>query len=319
MSKVIGSITGANKVKKATKKAVKAAELQPFQVDTPFGQASIGPDGLNVAGAAGTSLAPGFENAAGAFLQQLQGLGPVQSLGLSPDQVIAAGLGLGQGTADSFLNQGNNFLQGAGGILDSIGSFDPNQFAADRFAALEELAGPVEENAANSLANRLFAQGRLGGEDTRSGRAFGELSQALARARTERGIASFDAAGNELSRRIGQAGSLSGFGSQLGLSGEQIATSQLGRFLSGVQGAGQVQALQGNAIQQLLGAATGATQGIQSAFAPSQNVIQTLLAGSNLKQGGQQAIANTLVQGGQAQGKAFGNLTGSIIGGIFNK
>ncbi len=317
MSKVFDTLTGAGRAEDAARDAAAAAQLQPFAVQTPFGEANINQGQLFVGASPGAGLAPGFEQLAQGFLGQLGAAGPLQTLGLTPDQLAAAGLTIGSDTAGGFLGQGQQFLAGAGDLLSSIGSFDPAAFARQRFTALEELAAPGEAQAAESLANRLFAAGRVGGEDTAGGRAFGELAQAQARARTERGLLSQAAASQELTQRIAQAGSLAGTGAQLGLQGEQIASSELGRFLSGVQAGGQQQVLQQAGLESLLSLAGGATGGIMQAFAPSQAAIQALLAGSNLQQGGQQAAAGFIQQGGQAGAQGFGNLTGSIISGLF--
>ena len=109
------------------------------------------------------------------------------------DQLLAAG--------GDFLNRGPAFDVGAatGGIsgLESnrlrtenafsnlqtaIGQtpqFDVDAFAAEQFDRLNSLAARGEETAASSLANNLFARGRLGRDDTTTGDAFSALELSL--------------------------------------------------------------------------------------------------------------------------------------------
>ena len=102
----------------------------------------------------------------------------------------------------------------------------------------------------------------------------------------------------------------------IGISGEQIGGSQLGRFLQslgGAQGLGGFQSqLQGSLLQQSL----GATQGISSALAPAQQNVSNLLASTGLVNQQNALRAQILQQGGQAQGAAVGNFTGGLISGI---
>ncbi|MAG24820.1 hypothetical protein CMI47_04500 [Candidatus Pacearchaeota archaeon] len=323
LAAVVGAAGAASASKKsadAAKDARRAAQLQPFAVNTPFGNASIERGNLTVQDAAGTSLAPGFAGFAGTALDRSQqAIGDLApGLNLDPSQVLQAAAGIGAPTAAAFQGAGANFIGAGQGALSALGTFDPQQFAQQRFDALSELARPGEEQAASSLANRLFAQGRVGGEDTAGGRAFGELAQAQSRAQTVRGILSQQAAMQEMQQRIGMAGQLQGFGGQAFLQGQQAANLEQARFLAALQGGGMTQGFNLQNIQGLLGLGLSGTQGIQEAFAPSRSAIQALLGGAELQMGGNATAAQAIMQGGNAQANLIGNATAGLAGGLMN-
>ena len=315
-----GAAYASNKSSDAAKDARRAAQLQPFAINTPFGNASIERGRLEVQDAPGTALAPGFEQfAATAQGQAQQGLGALPpGLSIDPTQAMAFAAQSGQGTADLFAQQGGSFLDAASQALGGVQSFDANAFAQQRFDDLNQLAAPGEARAAGSLANRLFSRGRLGGGDTASGRAFGDLEQAQQRAATERGIMSQQAASQELMQRIQQAGSLQGFGGQAFQQGQDIASMEQGRFINSLQAGGLTQGFNMQNVQNLLGLSVGGTQGIQDAFAPSRATIQTLLGGSELQQGGAATAAQSIMQNGTNQANLIGNAATGIGGGLID-
>ena len=239
-------------------------------------------------------------------------------LNLDPTAVLQNAAGLGQGNADSFGAAGQNFLAAGQQALGGVNSFDAGAFAQDRYRQLSELAAPGEANAAQGLANSLFSRGRMGGGDTASGRAFGELAQAQSRANTERGIMSQEAASAELTSRIGQAGALSSQGAATSQAGQDMAATEQGRYLNALQGGGLAQGYNQQNVGGLLGLGIQGTQGIQEAFAPSRSAIQTVLAGSEIQQGGAATASQAIMQGGMAQSAAIGNITAGVAGGLLN-
>ena len=296
------TISGNKDRKKYVKRAKKQAGFDPFSINTPFGNASITGEGINISGGPGSSLAPGFESLAQSLIGAA-GSNVPGGLGFNAQDVISGALGAGQG--------GTSFLDAASGVLGGISSFNPDQFAADRFARLNELARPAEERAAGSLANRLFARGRVGGEDTTAGRAFGELDKAQAQAETMRFLSSQDAATRELQGRIGAAGGLAQTGLGINQSGIQ-------NFLAAIQGGLGTSAQETNIFNTLLGGAGGATSGIRQAFAPSRDAIQTLLAGSGLQRQTDLAQANILAGFDPTKGaEAAGGAAAGVVGGLF--
>ena len=315
---VAGTAYASSKASSASRRAAQAAQLQPFSANTPFGQASIERGNLSVQGGIGSQLAPGFEQFAGDTLGQAQAAQGALPPGLSldPNQQLAQLGQAGQAQADQFGQAGANFLGAGQQALGGVSSFNADQFAQDRLAQLNQLAAPGEANAANTLANQLFSSGRLGGGDTASGRAFGDLSQSLSRAETERAILSQQAATQELGNRIGQAGALSNFGGQTSIQGQDIAGQEQGRGLNALQGAGLAQGFNQQNVQGLLGLSTQGLAGIQDAFAPTRSAVQTLLAGSELQQSGTATAANAIQQGGTAQANLIGNATAGIVGGL---
>ena len=315
-----GTAYAANKSAKAAKDARRAAQLQPMAVNTPFGNASIDKGRLEVQDAPGTKLAPQFEGIAGQGLGQAQNaLGQLApGLNIDPTAFFSAASQVGGPTAQAFGGMGQNFLGAGQQLLQSIGSFDADAFAQDRFQALNQLAAPGEERAAGSLANRLFSRGRLGGGDTTAGRAFGDLEQAQQRALTERGIMSQQAASQELMQRIQQSGALSQFGGQTAMQGQNIAGLEQQRFLNALQGGGVAQGLNMQNIQGLLGLGISGTQGIQEAFAPSRSAIQTLLGASEIQQGGSATAAQAIMQGGTAQANLIGNAAAGLGQGLMS-
>jgi hypothetical protein len=311
-----GSVYASGKAGDAAEDAGRIAELQPFGVQTPFGAANIDKGTLNVDAGAGAALAGGFEQTAQNALNVAQDTPIQQGLNVNSQDVLQQALGTGQGAVGAFNNTGAQFLQGSQNLLQQLQGFDQQGFASNRLNQLNELAAPGEQNAANSLANRLFSQGRVGGEDTRAGRAFGELSQAQGRAQTERGILSQQAASSEFQQMIQNSGALAGFAGQAGQAGLDIQGQGI-QNLGGALNTG-FGAQQGNLgfLQQLLQTGDQGATGIQNAFAPTRSAIQTLLAGSELQQGGAATASQAIQQGGQTQANLIGNVTGGIVQGL---
>jgi hypothetical protein len=298
----MGSLSGSKAIKKGTKKALAHTEFTPFSVDSGFGQAGITKEGITSGGAPGGALVPGFENLAQFFQQQAGGAPTGQFGAIDPNQAFLQALGISQG------GPGADFLAGGQKLLQGFGDFDQDAFARTQLDRLNALARPGEESAASGLANRLFSQGRLGGDDTRSGTAFGLLNQSQERAQTERALASLGLAREE-------AGSRAGLATQLAGAGVNLQGGQLQNFLQAIQGGTGLAGAQAGLSESLLGRSLGATGGIQSALSPEQQAIQNLLAGTQIKQTTDLARGQIQLQGSQAAGAAKGGLISGLVGG----
>lgn len=169
-------------------------------------------------------------------LNSLPGLGsinPAVSNYQTNGESIISQLGGIAGTLGSINPSMGQFGQAATNALGSLGSFDPNQLAADYANNLRAAARPAEENAANRLAQNLYNTGRLG--STGGAGLMGELGKSLEEADIQRTIAGQQLAGQEQSRLAGMAQGLQG----AGLAEQQAGVSnQLGLAgaLSGVLG-----------------------------------------------------------------------------------
>jgi hypothetical protein len=296
MSKVLGKITGADKALKASKRAASASRLTPFEFQSPFGESRISQEGLTVGAGPGAGLIPGFEGAAGSFLNQLSpGAG---QLNLSPDQAFQ--LAQQAGTA------GAGFTGAAGGFLEQLQNFDRAGFEQTQFDRLNALAARGEETAATRTATSLLGRGRLGADTATEG-AFRGLEEAQQNARTQRGLQAIGLGQSELQSLLGGATGLANTGAGLNTASVQNLLGSIGAG-TGVGG------FQSQFQQSLLNQALGATGGIQQAQAPTFNNINALLAGSGLVQGGNLAAANFLQQGGQAAANAQGSLVSGLLG-----
>jgi hypothetical protein len=125
-------------------------------------------------------------------------------------------------------------------------------------------------------------------------------------------LQSQDAANQQLASRIGAASGLAGTGSGL-------QTQNLQRFLGALQGGQGQQQAQTQLFQTLLGGAGTATQGIQQAFAPTRDAIQSLLGGAQLAQTSD--LAQAKIQAGFDPTKgaeAASGAVGGFIGGLFS-
>jgi hypothetical protein len=299
---ILSSLSGAKTIKKGTKKALAQTEFTPFSVDSSFGDARIDKEGITSGGAPGSGLVGGFEDL-GKLFQGGAGSAPLGDFSaLGGNDAFQALLGAGKGGA------GGAFGQAGQDLLKSFGSFDQDAFAQTQLGRLNALAKPGEDSAASSLANRLFSQGRLGGDDTRSGVAFGELNQSQERAQTERALASLGLARDEASSRLGLAGDAATTGSNL-------SGSSIEQFLTALQGGQGVAETQAGLSESLVGRAVGATGGINQALTPEQQAIQNLLAGTQIKQTNDFKRADIITGGAQAAGAAKGALTGGLVAG----
>lgn len=300
---LFSSLSGAKSVKKGAKKAIAALEDSGNVTATGGGGSTRIEDGNITTQGIGDA-------AAQQFLEQAQRMGQsVDQPGfdaVSPEQAYAQASQGAQAATDA----GTGFLGGARNFLDQLKDFDLTTYGAEQLSKLDELARPGEERAASSLANRLFSQGRMGGDDTKSGVAFGELAQAQDRAATQR---SLDAMGLSYQHMQNMLGGATGLG-QFGLQGLQAGSGLFGNALQQGTGlAGFNQQFQGQNIQNV-GAMLA---NMNAALNPGYQQTQFGLQGAGLNLERAQAMANVHTGAGQAAGNAKGSLMGSLIGGFF--
>lgn len=268
-----------------------SSNLAPYRIQSPFGSVQTNKRGATFIGdAPGTELAPAFNQFAAQALQQA-GATPTSNVSFTPDQLFAAAMGAGSGARAQYNAAADPFLQAGGNFAASLAGFDPNAFAMEQFERLNALAAPGEATQASSEANRLFMRGRLGANDTASGEVFRNLDLSQRMARDNRLLQSLGLARDEIASRVGAATGLSGQGLQLGVGGEQIATSQLAQLLGGAQGAQGLATFQNQLREMLVNQALQGQQGGIGAFQNLKDVLQLTL--------GQQVNATSAQQAGQ--------------------
>ena len=306
------SYAGARESASASRNAARNSRPQPFNVETPFGSAFYSPSGLNATGGVGSQYANNFSDLIGSTLGDLRGT-QVGRLGNAPFDLQAAlgdmgnlGATMGSNQADAL---GRQFMTNAQGALGAAGRFNIDQFAGEQFARLNRLAAPGEQTQANSLANRLFSQGRLGANDSRSGALFRELDLSQGMQRDARLGQALGLATSESQRLTGlandyttQFGALQGLSQQL-RAGNQSQTQSLFGALRGDELT--MAQFQNQLRDSLLSQATGAQTGILNAYAPLQNAINTSLTGAL-------GTATGNVNASQFQARA-----GEQIGGLY--
>lgn len=281
------SYAGARESSDAARDAARAGRPTPFNVETPFGNANYTPSGLTASGGVGSQYATNFADLIGSTLADFRST-PTGRLGSAPFDLRAVlgdfgnlGATTGSGQADAL---GGQFLSNAQQALGAAGNFNIDQFASTQFDRLNRLAAPGEQTAANSLASRLFSQGRLGANDSRSGALFRELDLSQGMQRDARLGQALGLATSESQRLTGlandyttQFGALSGLSQQL-RAGNQNQTQSLFGALAGDE-LTRAQ-FQNQLRDSLLSQSTGAQTGILNAYAPLQNAINSALTGA---------------------------------------
>lgn len=316
MGKVLDTFTGAGDAKQAAKKAANMAQWQDFSSNTPFGSGSLTRSGgLNFGGGPGASLTGMFQNLGAQFGAQA-GAAPTGQVNWDPNAVAAQGAGTGAASKALFANAGTPFLQAGQNYANSLNQFNPDQFAQTQYDRLTNLAKPGEETQTRSMLQNLFSKGRLGAGDTAGSRAIGELEKAQLQAADSRALQSVGMAQQEAQSRAGIAGQMAGAGGSLFGQGEALASSELGRFLSSLQGGLQVGSFQNDLATSLLQRALGSTGGISAALAPSNQGIQNLIAAGSATNTGGQAAGALYGAGGNAAAGATGNFFGSLFGAL---
>lgn len=300
MGKVLDKITGADKIKKASKRAAEMSRLQPFQVSGPMGSVNVTETGAEITGGIGSELANPFANFASASLGQAGQIAP-PSFFLNPNQAFFGAMQQDP-TASGFSAAGNQLLQ-------RLQSFNPDDFAAQQFERLNRLAAPGEQSAAAATADRLFASGRLGGGDSLSGRVFRDLDLSQSLARDNRLLQSIGLAGQEQDRLASQASGFAGLGSSL-------QDSALQRFLGGIGAGTQVGAFQDQLRNSLLAQALQSTGGIQAATQGQRDALQAALTGASISTNARTNAGQTLLGGAQQAAGSRGALVGGALGAL---
>lgn len=300
MGKLIGSITGANKVAKASKKAAELSRLQPFQVTGDLGSANVTETGVNVTGGIGSELANPFAQFAGGTLQQA-GQQQVPSFFLDPNSAFFG--------AQQQNPQAQQFSQAGGDFLSQLQGFNPDQFATQQFERLNRLAAPAEQTAAAATANDLFTRGRLGGGDSVSGQVFRDLDLSQALQRDNRLLQSIGLA-NQQQQQLG------GLASQFAGQGSQLQNDQINRFMQSIGAGTQVGAFQDQLRNSLLQQALAGTQGVSLAGQGQRDALQAALTGSSLSTNARTNAGQTLLGGAQVGAAAQGNFVGGALGAL---
>ena len=310
-----GTVYGARTSANATRDAGRASRPQPFNVETPFGNAFYSPSGLTASGGVGSQYATNFADLIGSTLGDLRNTN-VGRLGNAPFDLRAALGDMGNLGATTGSNQadalGRQFMTNAQGALGAAGRFNIDEFAGEQFARLNRLAAPGEQTQANQLATRLFSQGRLGANDSRSGALFRELDLSQGMQRDARLGQALGLATSESQRLTGLANDYTTqFGALQGLS-QQLRTgnqSQLQSLFGAVRGDELTMAQFQNQLRDsLLSQATGAQGGIENSFAGLQNSMNMALQGAGFT-----TTANARAGQYQAQGA---NQIGGLYAGL---
>jgi hypothetical protein len=262
---------------KASSRAAKAAEFNPYNTNNLFGNVQFdqrtGNINQNLTPWAG-NYASGLQDFIGsqmgrytapAMAFQQQGIGDIggaygalNQFGM-PDQIaqqtLAGQQGLAGGMAGLFGQAMNNpyameQMQYGRNLLGSQAqSYD--QVAADRLGLLREQAAPFEQRATDSLFGRMFSQGRMG--STGGGRDIESFARGLGQADTSRQLESQTFAEQLYGRDLNAALQRQGMGANMFGAG-------VGNYLQGLQGAGQLGGMAFDALGSTLGTATGYNQ-----------------------------------------------------------
>ena len=195
-----------------------------------------------------------------------------------------------------------------GKFAGDLSTFSQPDRTNDIFGRLNAIAQPAEKNAASSLANRLFSRGRLGGNDTGSGRAFGELAREQDLAQQQRYLTAYDAASKE-------GAQLSNFANTFGQLGSSVRSTNVGDI---TKIAGAPGTIAGQNIQN----ASGAVSAGNAALDPVYQQINTLFEGLGLTAEQARALssafatkqaANKVSGSGPGALESFG---GAVLGGV---
>ena len=234
---------------------VQLGQVNSFGATGPGGSATYDQSGV-------TSTGPGAD-----LYSLLSGMAGQQAGGgqFSGDiGSILAGL-FQSGGASAQSDQANSLF---GKFAGDLSTFDQTGRTNDILGRLNAIAQPAEKNAASTLANRLFAKGRLGGQDTTSGRAFGELAKEQDLAQQQRYLTAYDAASKE-------GAQLSNFANTFGSLGGTLRSSNVGDLT-------KIAATPGTLAGQNIENASGAINAGNAALDPIYQQINTLFEGLNI-------------------------------------
>lgn len=276
-------------------KAASIGQLRNFGINTGAGSATYTPEGLNVSGP-GTDV---YNQALGVAGGSFGNAGGWQSFGQGSQDLISQLYANGGQSPQSTM--ANSLFSNFG---TQLGNFDVNNAAGSYTDILNRLALPKEQQAANNLGDRLFSMGRLGGNDTTAGRAFGELSQAQAAAQDQRSLSAYQLANQQFNTLANATNTFGGLGSTL-------TTNNIANF-------GRMAALPGVLQGQDVQNASGAISAGNAALAPQDSMVARLFQGANLSAEQKQSISNALaakLAANKANGKNAG-WSGALSGGL---
>lgn len=259
--------------------------LKNFGATTGSGTGTYTPSGATASGA--------FDPIAAMFGGAAQGA-LNQGLPAGLQDFLASG-----GTTDQS-NQANSLASMFGGQLQN---YNIDDAAAGFTQKLNAIALPGEQQAANSLADRLFSRGRLGGGDTGAGAAFGELSKAQSAAQDARSLQAYGLAGQEADR-------LASFTSTFGNLGSTLNAANIQKY-------GNLFSLPGQFQAQNINNAAGAIAGGNAALQPGQQAFNNLFTGAQFSGAESQHLSDFLGQvraANKASGSGPNAFTSAITG-----
>ncbi len=311
------SLLSSRAKKKAASKASGRIAMRDVKVDSSFGSATVGPGGITSAGGVGSEAASPFASLTQDFLSQIPGQS-IGTFGIGPEAIFEQARGLSE-TQEPFLGAASNFGAAGQNILQQLQGFNQEDFTNQAFDRLNFLAERGEQNAASSLGNRLFARGRLGGDDTLSGTAFGGLARGIEEARTGRGLEAIGL-GEQRAKFLGdQAVQFTGAGVDTALGGAKFGQSQIDQLLASITGAGAASGIQTGISGSLLNQAITTQAGVQNAQLGERQSIQDALQLQAIQQGvgtNQATLAAATVPG---TGSALASFGGSLAASFINK
>jgi hypothetical protein len=297
-------------------------QVKSYDATGPGGSATYTPEGVQSSG-------PG--NDLYSMLSQLAGSSATGGAqGQDVSQILSSLLQNGGNTPQS--DQANSLFSN---FATQAGNYNPDTSTNNMLQRLNAIAQPADQNAASTLANRLFSKGRLGGQDTTAGRAFGELAKQQDLAQQQRYLTAFSASGQEADRLTNFANTFGQLGSTL-RGGNVTDTAKIAALPS---------AIQGQNIQNAGGAITAGNSALDPIYKQLDVLFQGLnisadqkaalskafadkLAANKASGSGASPVAQMVGQGiGTAVGAYFGGPAGakaggeagSSLGGIFSR
>jgi hypothetical protein len=249
------SLIGNNQQQQAVNGA--ANRTLPYSSSSDFGSVSFG-DGTVDFDMSGNPFA--------GMLQQLSQAG-IANYGATTNDPMAA---LPPELRAQFTQSVNQNQGAANGFFGALGSFDPNQAAADYTNTLNARALPQEQQQRNQMEDRLFAQGRLG--TTGGGVNQEALFKAQGDAALGRQLAGKQFAGQEQSRIAELAQGFGTNATNTALTGFNAAEGARGRMLESSFGANSAYQSLFNPLLQMgnLGVAAGGGQAGAAALLADQ-------------------------------------------------
>lgn len=296
--------------KKAKPKTVTARE---YTQNTPFGNFSLGAGNKGLAGPTGfdTGLADLFQSYGKDSLTAAGNLPIATTPGEAPFDLMQM-LGIGGPNAPGSTAESRQFSGAGQDALSQLGNFNPDDFAAMATGKLNNLALPKEQQAAQSLATRLFSRGRLGGEDSASGRAFGDLALSQSQAQDSRSLAGYTLA-DQISKRLsGQAGALSNTGANLAGANYDQLTGAFGTARDDQFNTANF----ANSLRSALGnQGTAANQNVGATMSQFLDLLDSARSGQNSDTNARIGATNTMNSYRTGQG----NMIGQIGAGVANQ